>query len=133
MQNSNSFTFSIILDLQFAIFPWQIAQVTSLCFQGQKLLNYYHNFYTKSCLAVAQEIFNEYSIVAFIPLNEVRNLTKSFFKNIYTACIVFLVYYMCCCFINLYFSLNLDFFNVSKTFYSFEKLLDSIKIALKVA
>ena len=52
-------------------------QATSLCVQGQKLLNHYHNFYAKSCLAVAQEIFNEYSIVAFIPLNEGRNLTKT--------------------------------------------------------
>ena len=108
-------------------------QATSLCVQGQKLLNYYHNFYAKSCLAVAQEIFNEYSIVAFIPLNEVTNLTDSFYTNICTACIVFLALYMCCCLINLYFFLILDFCNVSKTFYTFEKLLDSIKIALKVA
>ena len=35
--------------------------------------------------------------------------------------------------INLYFSLNRDFCNVSKTFYTFEKMLDSIMIALKVA
>ena len=61
-------------------------QAASLCVQGQELLNYYNNFYAKSCFAVALEIFNEYSIVAF----EVRNLTKSFYTKICTACIVFL-------------------------------------------
>ena len=53
-------------------------QATSLCVQGQKMLNHFHNFYPKSCVAVAYEIFN-------IPLNEAKNLTKSFYTNIYTA------------------------------------------------
>ena len=53
------------------------------------MLNYYDNFYAKSFLVVAYGIFNESSIVVFIPLNEVRNLTKSFYTNIYTSCIVF--------------------------------------------
>ena len=75
-----------------------------------------------------EEIFNGYSI-AFVPIKEVRNLK---YKHIHSVHCVFGVIHMLLL-INLYFSLNLDFFNVSKTFYTFEKLLGSIKIALKVA
>ena len=79
-------------NLQLAIFLINFfLQATSLCVQGQKLLNYYQNFNLK----VAQQLLRKISMnirqqPLYLQLNDVRILTKSFYTNIYTACIVFL-------------------------------------------
>ena len=95
----------------------------------------------KSCLIIAtiftlvsQQLLRKFSMnIRQQPLYEARNLTKCFLhKHIDSLYCVLGVNHVLLL-INFYFSLNLDFCKVSKTFHTFEKVLESIKISLNVA